>query len=109
MAAAVCGLLAAPAMADELSLTGVVRDFKRGDQTGGHPDFQTATKSGRPGYGHFKGLVTMFLNDDGKPIYNASPISGKMIRRQASTTMNPRTSMIKPAFIICFGGIRPEL
>lgn len=77
MAAAVCGLIAAPAMADELSLTGVVRDFKRGDQNGGHPDFQTATKSGRPGYGHFKGLVTMYLNDDGKPIFNPSPINGQ--------------------------------
>ena len=69
--AAVVGLLvASPAMADSFSLTGVTRDFKRGDRTGGHLDFETAHMSGRGGYGHVKGLVTMYLSDDSKPVYN---------------------------------------
>ena len=44
MMAAVCGALVASAgsaWADTLTLTGTVRDFKRGDMSGGHPDFET--------------------------------------------------------------------
>jgi len=62
---------AAPALADQLELTGVVRDFKRGDRSGGHPDFETAhTVVGHGDYGHVTGLVTMSLSPDGKPVYN---------------------------------------
>jgi len=68
--AAVCGLLAVPALADQLELTGVLRDFKRGDRGGGHLDFETAHMSGRGGYGHVIGLVTPYLSDDLKPVYN---------------------------------------
>lgn len=68
--AAVCTVLAAPATADTLELTGVIRDFRRGDQTGGHLDFETAHLSGRGGYGKVNGLVTMSLSEDGKPVYN---------------------------------------
>lgn len=66
----ICGLLAGPALADQLTLTGVIRDFKRGDQSGGHLDFETAHMSGRGGYGHVLGLVSPLLGDDGKPVYN---------------------------------------
>jgi fibro-slime domain-containing protein len=68
--AAFVGLLAGPAMADQLTLTGVIRDFKRGDHSGGHPDFQTATMSGRGGFGHVRGLVSPLLGEDGKPVHN---------------------------------------
>ena len=73
LVAAACGLLAAWAPAtrgDELQLTGVARDFLRGDQSGGHPDFQTAGAMGR--FGHVIGMVTMSLGDDGKPVYAAN-------------------------------------
>ncbi len=63
------GLLAAPASADTLELTGMVRDFKRGDWSGGHPDFETAHLSGRGGYGLVNGLVEMTLDPDRKPLY----------------------------------------
>ena len=63
------GAPAGPALADTMELTGVVRDFKRGDQDGGHPDFETAHMSGRGGYGHVTGMVTMGLSDDHKPVY----------------------------------------
>ena len=68
--AAAFGLLAilAPKTGgDELELIGVARDFLRGDQSGGHPDFQTAGSLGR--FGHVLGMVTMHLGEDGKPVY----------------------------------------
>ncbi len=62
---------AAPLMASEMQLTGTLRDFKRGDWAGGHPDFETAhTVKGHGTYGLVNGLVTMHLGEDGKPVYN---------------------------------------
>lgn len=62
---------ASSALADQIELTGVLRDFKRGDRAGGHPDFETAhTVIGHGDYGHVPGLVAMTLSDAGKPLYN---------------------------------------
>lgn len=44
-------------------LFGVVRDFKRGSQAGGHPDFDTAPSQ------DVKGIVANTLGTDGKPTY----------------------------------------
>ena len=44
-------------------LFGVVRDFKMGDQTGGHPDFETMPS------GLDTGIVDTVLGTDGKPVY----------------------------------------
>ncbi len=44
-------------------IVGVVRDFKRGDEEGGHPDFQTFTGDGETG------IVEARLGDDLKPVY----------------------------------------
>jgi len=44
-------------------LFGVVRDFKMGNLTGGHPDFQTAPSQ------DVKGIVASTLGTDGKPVY----------------------------------------
>ncbi|MEX2213653.1 MAG: fibro-slime domain-containing protein [Phycisphaeraceae bacterium] len=68
--AAVCGVLAlgSSALADQIQLTGIIRDFKRGDQSGGHPDFETAGSMGR--FGHVLNLVAMDLSSSGKPVYN---------------------------------------
>jgi fibro-slime domain-containing protein len=46
------------------TVLGIVRDFKRGDQSGGHPDFETFTGSGQTG------IVMPDLGDDQKPVYN---------------------------------------
>ena len=46
------------------TVLGIVRDFKRGDQTGGHPDFETFTGSGQTG------IVMPDLGTDDKPVYN---------------------------------------
>jgi fibro-slime domain-containing protein len=52
-------------------LFGVVRDFKMGTPTDGHPDFQLPT----PGNAAETGIVTDTLGDDGKPVY-ANPTGG---------------------------------
>ena len=44
-------------------LFGVVRDFKMGDQPGGHPDFQVPSPTDD------RGIVTDTLGGDGKPVY----------------------------------------
>jgi len=46
-------------------IVGVVRDFKRGDRDGGHPDFETYTGNGE------QGIVEMELGEDRKPIHAA--------------------------------------
>jgi fibro-slime domain-containing protein len=61
------GLMGGQVTADVLELTGTIRDIKRGDQAGGHPDFQTAGAAGK--FGHIKGLVGMDLGADNKPVY----------------------------------------
>ncbi len=43
-------------------ILGVVRDFKRGDQDGGHPDFETFLGHGE------KGIVQRELGEDQKPV-----------------------------------------
>jgi fibro-slime domain-containing protein len=45
------------------ALLGVVRDFKMGNQPGGHPDFETAPVADDPG------IVASTLGPDGKPMY----------------------------------------
>jgi fibro-slime domain-containing protein len=44
-------------------IVGVVRDFRRGDEDGGHPDFQTFTGNGETG------IVEAELGMDHKPVY----------------------------------------
>jgi fibro-slime domain-containing protein len=45
------------------ALYGVIRDFKMGNQPGGHPDFETAP------VGIETGIVATTLGSDGKPVY----------------------------------------
>lgn len=70
--------------ADQIQLTGTIRDFKRGDRVGGHSDFETtATVSGHGSYGHVPGMVTMDLSGDGKPIFNSvRPSNNPMTSRE---------------------------
>jgi len=46
------------------TILGIVRDFKRGDRSGGHPDFEKFTGKGQTG------IVMTDLGDDDKPVYN---------------------------------------
>lgn len=87
MAATLAGAMVAPSMtmADTITLTGTVRDFKRGDQSGGHQDFETCqTTSGRGTYGHVIDMVTYSLGADGKPVYNPTRPSNNSMYSAAS-------------------------
>ena len=71
IAAVALSASALPALADTAQLTGVIRDFKRGDQAGGHTDFETCnTVSGHGSFGHVIGLVGMSLGSDSKPVWS---------------------------------------
>jgi fibro-slime domain-containing protein len=59
-----------------LTLTGVVRDFKGRDQTGGHSDFEWEPTRG---YGHYAGICADALDADGKPVYAST---GKKVTTQ---------------------------
>ncbi len=85
LAAAMCTAFAigSPALADQIQLTGIVRDFKRGDKSGGHPDFETAGSQGK--FGHVLNMVTMNLGDDKKPVYNPTrPSSNDTMKSKAT-------------------------
>ncbi len=73
---------AMPGAADTLELTGIIRDFKRGDQSGGHADFETAGKMGR--YGHVIKLVNPNLGEDGKPVYSPTRPTKDTIKSAAT-------------------------
>jgi fibro-slime domain-containing protein len=49
-----------------VAFLGVVRDFKMGNQPGGHPDFETAPAKDEPG------IVATTLGADNKPVYAAT-------------------------------------
>ena len=49
-----------------LTLTGVVRDFKARELSGGHADFQRQPTAG---FGHYIGMVADDLDAEGKPVY----------------------------------------
>jgi fibro-slime domain-containing protein len=56
-------------------LYGVVRDFKMGNQTGGHPDFETAPDS--TSTNGVQGIVASTLGSDGKPTYKNDPVNAQ--------------------------------
>ena len=70
--AGAAGLLASAATAQEggppesVKITGVVRDFKAMDQSGGHPDFENNPENGM---GRYAGNMAVLIGDDGKPIF----------------------------------------
>lgn len=70
-------------LADQIQLTGVVRDFKRGDKSGGHLDFETAASANK--LGHVLNMVTMTLGEDGKPVYNPTRPSSKDTMKSKTT------------------------
>lgn len=59
---------------DTITLSGVVRDFKAHNASGGHNDFQKYNR------GHAVGLVEPILDEDGKP--KLASKSGKKVRSQ---------------------------
>jgi fibro-slime domain-containing protein len=71
----------------ELNLTGICRDFKASNATGGHPDFEV-TPAG--GFGQYCGNLRDTLNSNGKPVFKGG---GKKVSSQwrdsARRNINP--------------------
>lgn len=79
MGVALAAGLAAPALAndpfnhldDTITLTGVVRDFRAGNQSSPHPDFQRQPRnaSGKGSFGHYIDITADELDEEGKPVF----------------------------------------
>ena len=59
-----------------LTLSGIVRDFKGRDQTGGHPDFELQPSRG---FGQYAYMCADTLDGDGKPVFAST---GKKVTSQ---------------------------
>ena len=78
-------MTAGTALGDTLALTGTLRDFKRGDKAGGHPDFETCnTVAGHGKYGLVNGLVSMVLSESRRPVYSPTRPSNDSISSSSS-------------------------
>jgi len=67
-----------------LNLTGVVRDFKASNATGGHPDFQRRPNSG---FAQYIGNIAPYMNSDGKPVFTGG--GGKLTSQWRDSNDNP--------------------
>lgn len=54
---------------ESITLTGTVRDFKERSVSGGHTDFEFRPSGG---FGHYMGIVSDYLGDDDKPVFNST-------------------------------------
>ena len=70
-------------------LSGVVRDFRPANQSGGHPDFERQPTGG---FGHYVGMVADSLDDQGKPVYASTGrrVSSNWRDSQGRNIMPPR-------------------
>lgn len=64
-----------PSSPESIAITAVIRDFKAHGTTGGHPDFERYSGSGRVG------LLQSQLSNEGKPVL--ASLSGRRIERAA--------------------------
>lgn len=73
----------------ELSLTGVVRDFREKSASGGHPDFE---KEPTGGYAHYMSIVQDNLDSEYKPVFKTTgkKVSAQWKDAQGRQIMNPR-------------------
>lgn len=54
-----------------ITLTGVVRDFRERNVTGGHPDFERQPTGG---FGHYVRQAANQLDDEGKPVFSSTGV-----------------------------------
>lgn len=54
---------------DQITLTGTVRDFNERTVSGGHTDFEFRPSGG---FGHYMGIVSDYLNENDKPVFNST-------------------------------------
>jgi len=74
---------------DELTLTGVVRDFQERSADGGHEDFERRPSSG---FGHYMYMVEDQLDDSGSPVFRSTgqKVSSNWRDAQGRNIMAPR-------------------
>jgi fibro-slime domain-containing protein len=76
-----------------LQLTGVCRDFRWANETGGHADFEYVPTQG---YAHYAGEVADTLDSDGKPIFAST---GKKVTTQATDTQGRNIMPVSKSYI----------
>ncbi len=74
---------------DEITLSGVVRDFRERTAEGGHPDFERRPSSG---FGHYMYIVEDELDGRGMPVFHSTgkKVTGNWRDAQGRNIMAPR-------------------
>jgi len=79
---------------EQITLTGIVRDFQENSVEGGHPDFERRPSGG---FGQYVGMVSDYLDDDGKPVYNSTGLKlGSQWRNASGQNIIPSKDYIAP-------------
>ncbi len=76
-----------------LVLSGVIRDFKGSNESGGHADFEYTPTAG---YGHFVGMCADQLDADGKPVWASR---GFKVSRQATDSAGRNRTPVRKSYI----------
>ena len=84
-----------------LTLTGVCRDFKWRNTTGGHNDFEWQPTAG---YGHYAGSVKDTLDSDGKPQFKSQ---GYKVSTQATDAAGRNRMPVSKEYIDSKSGDKP--
>jgi fibro-slime domain-containing protein len=73
----------------EVTLTGVVRDFRASTQSGGHADFQRQPTAG---FGHYMGMVANSLDAEMKPVFFSTGrrVTGQWKDAQGRNRISPK-------------------
>jgi fibro-slime domain-containing protein len=56
---------------EQITLTGIVRDFRERSEDGGHADFERRPSGG---FGQYVGMVENYLDEDGKPAFGSTGV-----------------------------------
>lgn len=91
-----------PATPLEVTLVGVVRDFRSSTQ-GGHADFQRQPTAG---FGHYMGMVKNALDPEGKPVWDGT---GKRVNTQWKDAQGKNRIMPKPYLSAMAGDVNGSI
>jgi len=75
---------------EKINLTGTVRDFRELSVEGGHQDFERRPSGG---FGHYVGMVTDSLSEDGKPVMASTGVklTGNWKDAQGNKIIQPKS------------------
>lgn len=105
-----CALCSSSALAQEYSslpetitLTGTIRDFQERSAEGGHTDFEYRPAGG---FGHYMGIVSDYLGEDDKPVFNST---GLKVRSHWKDAQGNKMISSKPYILSLEGDIQGAL